>query len=194
MARQELSIPPCFFGLEQWQNIHLKLVCKTSFENDITKQAACRFCAAGHRTCYFYSFQALEELLSSSKPGFLLLGSNQNSVDNAFKRQTPTSKTGTPVSISGIYSLWGQQMPVPCSYSFDAQEMRDNLDFRSGNLKALFTSMKYHADITVLQKVTYSNQLPLNYLLPVYFNSSLVKASQVCQQELIKFLLYLNLF
>lgn len=84
----------------------------------------------GHRTCCFYSFQGLEELLSSSKPGFLLLSSHQNSIDNAFKRQTPTSKTGTPVSTRGIDSLQGQQMPVPCSYSLDAQEMRDNLDFR----------------------------------------------------------------
>lgn len=43
------------------------------------------------------------------------------------------AKTGNPVSISGIDSLQGQQMPVPCSDSFDAQEMRDNLDFRNGN-------------------------------------------------------------
>lgn len=82
-----------------------------------------------HRTCYFYSFQCLEELLSSSKPGFLLLISHQNSTDNAFKRQTPTSKIGTPVSISGIDSLQGQQIPVPSCYSFDAQKMREKSGF-----------------------------------------------------------------
>lgn len=87
----------------------------------------------GHRTCYFYSLQGLEEILPSSKPGFLFLSSHQNFIENAFKRQTSTSKTGTPDSTGGIDSLLGQQMPVPYSDSFDSQELRDSLDFRSGN-------------------------------------------------------------
>lgn len=117
----------------------------------------------GHRTCYFYSFQGLEELLSPSKPGFLWLSSQQNSIANAFKSQTPTSKTVTPVSINGIDSLQGQQMPFPCSYSFDAQEMRNNLILEVETDGFIYLHEVSCRVISVLEKLTYSNQLPLNY-------------------------------
>jgi len=32
-----LSIPPCFFGLEQQNIVPLKLLCKSPFKNSITK-------------------------------------------------------------------------------------------------------------------------------------------------------------